>query len=181
MELLENLRIARMYVHVILEDESEGRMVWWKRYEGLLERKPVPAKEVLKDFLAKELVEICEAFPPAKEDVAFEIESQRVRFADKLEHMPKVSLAMAELLAKIVTLELEREHDAVAHLFRNGEHKESCAAPYAEDALMFLWPLVVDVLLQRKEEAQNALSRRDLIDIVERFRSQFRSRRMLLM
>jgi hypothetical protein len=156
-------------------------MVWWKRYEGLLERKPVPAKEALKDLLAKELVEICEAFPPAKADVAFEIEGQRLRFADKLEHMPKIDLGMAEMLAKIVTLELEREHDAVSHLFRNGGHKEACASPYAEDALFFLWPLVIDVLLQRKEEAQNAISRRDLVEVVERFLGAFRARRMMLM
>lgn len=156
-------------------------MVWWKRYEALLESKPVPAKDALLDLLAAELVELCEGFPPREDEVSFEVEQQRARFADKLARMPKIDLAMAEALAHIVTLDLEREHDAVSAWFRNREFDSTCRHPYAEDALLFLWPFVVEHLHQRKDEAQHALTRRDLVEIVARFGAKYRKRRMLLM
>jgi len=156
-------------------------MAWWKRYEALLESKPVPAKDALMDLLAKELVELCEAFPPRSDEVEFELEQQRARFADKLERMPKIDLAMAEALVHVVTLDLAREHDAVSAWFRNRVFEDTCTHPYAEDALLFLWPFVVELLHQRKDEARNALTRRDLSEIVARFGQRYRARRMMLM
>lgn len=153
---------------------------WWKRYEPLLEAKAVPAKEAVMDLMAKELCEICEAFPPRASDVGWEDPRKQARFAPILEDLPRVSLDQADLLGRIVALDLAHEIDAIDHLFRNRHHKEACPTKDHEEALHFLWPLMVEVLLARKEELQGLLKGKDLVEVAERFRRRFRERRMLL-
>ena len=66
--------------------------LWWKRYEPILEARPQPAREVLKDLVAKELVEIWQAFPPKEGELAFEDERLALRMRGRLHELPALDV-----------------------------------------------------------------------------------------
>jgi hypothetical protein len=151
----------------------EEAEMWWKPYEPLLEAKSRPAGDVLLDYLARELTDVCEAFPPAPDEIEWQSSRAEARFASQLEHMPRVDANLAALLARIVIWDLQGEIEAIDHLFRNENHREACPTHLHEEALHFLWAFMMEHLLSRQEEAEGKLKRRDLVVVVERFAERF--------
>lgn len=154
--------------------------MWWKPYESILERKPVEAKEALLDLLAQELVEGLEAFPPADQDMAWSDPVLEHRFAGKMATLPKVDVPMVDILAQILTFELEHEPEKVDHLLRNDLHREAFPTAAHDGALQLLWRGTLEHLYVRKEDASGALKSKDLVTIVERMADRFRRKAMLV-
>ena len=149
---------------------------WWKPYESFLERKPQPAVEVLIDMLAQELCEVCEAFPPAEADVSWLDDKTRARFSGQLEQLPGVDVEMARGLARLIRWDLKNDFEAVDHHLRNGHHKEAFPTAAHEETLHFLWPLMRELLFERKDALQGTLKRHDLLRILDRFDAIFAAR-----
>jgi hypothetical protein len=152
--------------------------MWWKRYEPILEAKAKPGEEVVLDLMAQELCDICEAFPPRPSDIAWEDDRRRRRFAPQLGDMPAVDLPFAKLLAALLRFDLGHEPEAIDHLFRNELHRAACPTPLHEEAMFFLWPALVEVLLAHKEELTGRLRTKDLLSVIDRFEAGFEKRRM---
>ncbi len=150
--------------------------MWWKKYEPLLEQKPISGAEAVKDLVARELVEMLEAFPPDEADVAWEDPALEKRLRGRLAGLPRLDAPFVELLARIVTLDLQHEIEAIDHTMRNDLHREAAPTPAHVDALHMLWRAVVEQLYQRKDEARGVLKGKDLVDIVEKMRARFAAR-----
>src|SRR5688500_5577346 len=96
---------------------------WWKRYEPILEAKAIPAKEAVKDLMAKELVELWELFPPAESDVEFEDPRLAAKLKGRMHELPKLDAPFVTVLARVLAWDLKHEVDAIDHLFRNDLHR----------------------------------------------------------
>lgn len=155
--------------------------MWWKRWEPILEQKPVPAEDVLLELLAKELCDLVESFPPAEADVEWQDDRTRARYAGRLAALPPPDLDTVDLLAKILVHDLRHEQDAIDFLFRNDHHRAACPTPEHVDALHLLWQVALDQLLYRQEQLRTPLPRRTLVRVVERFRERFRVRKQHLL
>lgn len=151
---------------------------WWKRYEPILEARPVPAIEALKDLIAKELVELWEAFPPPESEVDFEDEQLAARLKGRLHELPALDAKMVTTLALLLTWDLAHEVDAIDHHFRNDHHRDAAPTLQHVEALHLLWRGLLEHLYVRKEETQ-VLKTKDLVDIVNRARDRFVLRRAL--
>lgn len=153
---------------------------WWKRYEPLLEARPVPAKEALKDLIAKEIVELFEQFPPPEHEVEFEDAHLRAKLQGRMHELPKLDIAMVTLVCRLLQMDLEHDVDAIDHLMRNDHHRAAATTPAHVDALHLLWRGLLEHLYSRKEETRGALKTKDLVDVVERARDRFAQRRSAL-
>lgn len=150
---------------------------WWKKYEPILEARPRPGEEVIKDLIAKELVELFESFPPDERNVEWEDAALERRFKGRLGELPRLDIAMVNALARLVTWDLDHEIEAIEHWFRNDQHRTEAPTPAHVEALHFLWRTVAEHLYQRKEECRGVLKRQDLIDIVAQAQHRYRVRR----
>jgi hypothetical protein len=156
-------------------------MFWWKRYEPILEQKPVAGDVAIADLIAKELVEVLEAFPPAEEQVDWSDENFARRYRGRLALLPRLDARFVAQLLEIVKLDLEHESEKIDWIFRNAHQRESCPTPLHDDALKLLWPVIVEHLYQRKEDCEDILKRKHLLDICTRAEERFRQRAMRLM
>lgn len=150
--------------------------MWWKRYEPLLDARPVPVREALIDLIAKELAEMCETFPPPEGIVEWQDEHLRRRLEGRLAELPKIDGAMADLVSKLIALDLAHEIEAIDHLFRNEGFRDACPSEAHLDAVKLCWRAGLEVLYQRKDELPDHLRRADLIEIAERFPLRYRRR-----
>lgn len=153
---------------------------WWKRYESILEARPVPAIEALKDLIAKELVEVFEQFPPPEHEVEFEDAKLRARLQGRMHELPKLDIAMVTLVCRLLRMDLEHDIDAIDHLIRNDHHREAATTIVHLDAMHLLWRGLLEHLYARKEDTHGALKTRDLVEIVEKARDRFAQRRSAL-
>lgn len=151
-------------------------MFWWKRYEPILEAKAVPAKDALVDLLAKELVEMCQSFPPEERQVEWHDENLRRRLQGRLQELPKADPALVDEVSRLMVWDLEREFEAIDHYFRNQAFGAACPTALHVEALQLLWRVGVEVLLTRKDEAQHHLKRKDLVDAAKKLPEIFRRR-----
>ena len=151
--------------------------LWWKKYEPILEAKPRAGEEVVKELIAKELVELYESFPPDERQVEWEDATLERRFRGRLAELPRLDAALVRALSRIVTWDLDHEIEAIEHFFRNELHREGAPSPAHVDALHFLWRTVMEHLHVRKDECRGALKRKDLVEIVEQARARFEARR----
>jgi hypothetical protein len=152
--------------------------MWWKRYEPILEAKPKPGEEVVLDLMAQELCDICEAFPPKASDIHWEDSRRQQRFGPKLPDMPAIDLPLVRLIASLLRFDLGHEPEAIDHLFRNELHRAACPTPLHEEAVFFLWPGLVEVLLAHKEELSGRIKTKDLLSVIDRFEKRFEKRRV---
>jgi hypothetical protein len=148
--------------------------LWWKPYEPLLEAKAKPAIEVVKELLAKELVELFQSFPPAERDVQWEDASLERKFKGRLVEMPKLDIKMVDLICKVVEWDLSHENDAIDHFLRNDQHRDAAPTQDHVDAMHLLWRVVVEQLYARKDECQGLLKGKDLVDVVSEAAVRFR-------
>lgn len=151
---------------------------WWKRYEPLLETKAVSGTEALIDLIAKEIVELWEAFPPKENDVAWEDPKLQARLAGRLMDLPKLDGPFVDLVATLVSWDLQHDVDAIEHLLRNNHHRQAAPTSNHVEAMHLLWRAVLEHVYQRKDDAQGILKTADLVTILERARVRFRARRM---
>ncbi len=155
-------------------------MLWWKPYEPLLEQKPVAGDVAIADLIAKELVELLEAFPPAEDAVDWTDENVARRFRGRLATLPRLDARFVAQLLALVRLDLEHQHDQIDWIFRNGHHRDACPTPLHDETLKLLWPVVVEHLYQRKEECRGILKRPQLIAICVQAEERFRKRALRL-
>ena len=147
--------------------------MWWKPYEELMERKPVEARVAVRALLAKDLAETWAAFPPDESTIDWLDEHLARRLRGRVDVLPRVSPDVADLVARLVTLDLTHEQDAIDHLFRNDHHRVACATVDDVDALHLLWRSTTETLLQRREECP-AITRGDLVTVVNEAAGRFR-------
>jgi hypothetical protein len=147
--------------------------MWWKPYEELMERKPVEARVAIRDLLAKDLAETWAAFPPDESTIDWLDEHLARRLRGRVHELPRLSPDVADLVARLVTLDLTHEQAAIDHLFRNDHHRVVCPRVDDVDALHLLWRHTTDTLLQRREDCA-AITRADLVTIVNDAAARFR-------
>lgn len=151
-------------------------MFWWKPYEALMERKPVTGDVAIVELLAKELVEFIEAFPPAEDSIDWSDASFAARYRDRLHTLPRLDSRFVAQLFEIIRLDLDHETDRVDWLLRNDHHRDACPTQAHIDALMLLWPVLVEHLYSRKEECRGVVKRTHLHDVCEQTVARFRTR-----
>jgi hypothetical protein len=152
---------------------------WWKRYEPILEQKPVSGPDAVVDLIARELVEVLEAFPPAEDAIEWEDQALAAKLKGNLHELPRLDGAFVDLLAKVITWDLEQEIEAIDHLMRNHLHRDAAPTERHVQALHLLWRALLEHLYQRKEEAGGILKRAHLVAIVEKARVRYRTRQDL--
>ena len=151
-------------------------MFWWKPYEALMETRPVSGADAVVDLVAKELVEVLEAFPPREADVDWSDERLAARYRGRLAELPRPDVRFVDLLFHLVRLDLDHEAEQIDWLLRNGHHKDACPTSAHDDALLLLWPVVVEHLYQRKEECRGILKRAHLLAVCDKVVERFRRR-----
>ncbi len=154
---------------------------WWKRYEPILEARPQPVQTVLVQEMGKALCDLCEAFPPARDEVAFADDKSAARFGPRLSDMPRCDLGFVETVCDILRLELEHDVLGLADYLNHDRYRTGCPTEDHVEALFFLWPILLELLFSWKESVKTGLKQRDLIAVVDAFAARFKKRRMLLM
>lgn len=144
-------------------------MVWWKPYEALLEAKAVPAKEVLLDLIADELVEICTTFPPRASDIIWFDGALRDTWAHRIDGLPPINASMASIMGQLLHWDLQHEIEAIDHFVRNRLWRNGCSSELEWGAVQICWRYGLELLYQRKEDCTGILKRADLTQIVHRF------------
>ena len=144
--------------------------VWWKRYEPILEAKPISGHDAVVDLMAKELVEMLEQFPPAEADVEWEDPALEKRLRGHLAELPKLDADLVDVIGRAVILDLEHIPEGVDSVLREAATRSHYQA--AE----LVWRAILEHLYARKEEAP-FLKRKDLVAVVDKMRSRFRERR----
>jgi len=153
-------------------------MFWWKPYEALMEQKPKAGDRVIVELIAKELVEQLEAFPPAEDSIDWSDETARRKYQGRLYTLPGLDARFVGQLLEIVRLDLDHDTDRLDWLIRNDHHRDACPTQAHVDALMLLWPVVVEHLYTRKDECNGILKRAHLIEICTDAEARFRQRRL---
>lgn len=156
-------------------------MFWWKRYEHILEKKPVSGKEAVLDLLAQELAEMCATFPPAEDAVEWVDMRLANRMQGQMASMPRMDQERVEVLCHVIALDLAHEQEELDHFMRNERYSHAFPTPMHRDVLLFLWHSAVELLLDTKDKLAenpngNTLKRADLIEAVKRTPLQFRRR-----
>ncbi len=156
-------------------------MFWWKRYEPILEQKPVSGDVAIAGLIAKELVEMLEAFPPGELDVEWTDDNFAKKYRGRLHELPKPDARFVAQLLEIVRLDLEHDTDRIDWILRNNHHREACPSDASVDALKLLWPVIVEHLYQRKDDCNGILKKQHLIDICEDAAARFRKNALRIM
>ena len=151
-------------------------MFWWKPWEAMMERKPVSGDVAIVELLGKELVEFLEAFPPAEDTVDWSDSSFAARYRGRLESLPRLDSRFVGQLVEIIRLDLDHETERLDWLLRNDHHREACPTAGHRDALLLLWPVLIEHLYSRKEECQGILTRRHLHEVLQDAEQRFRTR-----
>ncbi len=141
-----------------------------------METKPVSGSDAIVDLIASELVDVLEAFPPRESDVDWSDERRAARYRGRLAELPRPDVLFVEVLVRLVQLDLQHESEQIDWFMRNGHHKQACPSPAHDDALLLLWPVVVEHLYQRKEECGGILKRAHLLAICDKVVERFRRR-----
>lgn len=136
------------------------------RWDFLLETKPVPLVEHLKDEVAKLLARELESWPPPMT----ELDPGWVRkHATVFEPgAPRPPDALYREAFRLARWELERDVEAVDDYMRNQRFVERGLAPTDKSALLVLSRWLTEQLLQLTEATENRVKRKDLIDILEK-------------
>jgi len=156
-------------------------MFWWKRYEAILEQKPVSGDVAVADLIAKELVEMLEAFPPAEQDIEWTDDNFARRYQGRLHELPRLDARFVAQLLEIVKLDLDHDTDKIDWIWRNDHHREACPSAAHVDALRLLWPVIVEYLYQRKDECQGVMKRSHLMGICDNAIARFRKNALRIM
>jgi hypothetical protein len=151
-------------------------MFWWKPWEALMERKPVSGEVALVELLAKEVVEVLEAFPPAEDTVEWTDPSFAARYRGRLASLPRLDSQFVGQLFELVRLDLDHDTERIEWLLRNNHHRSACPTAAHVDALMLLWPTVLEHLYARKDDARGILKRGHLLQICAEAEVRFRTR-----
>ncbi len=150
-------------------------MFWWKPYEALMETKPKSGDAAIAELLAKELVEFLEAFPPAEDSIDWADDAFAAKYRGRLAELPRIDAAFCTQLLEIVQLDLNHETERIDWLLRNDHHRGACPTQAHIDALMLLWPVVVEHLYSRKDECNGILKRSHLLTVCADAERRFRS------
>ena len=151
-------------------------MFWWKPYEALMEQKPVAGDVAVSELIAKELVEMLAAFPPAEDEIDWTDENFARRYRGRLATLPRLDPRFVACLMQIVRLDLDHDAEQIDWLLRNEHQREACPTPLHDDTLKLLWPVVVEHLYQRKDECKGILKRSHLTAICTQTEERFRQR-----
>jgi hypothetical protein len=141
-----------------------------------MERKPVSGEVALVELLAKEVVEVLEAFPPAEDTVDWTDASFAARYRGRLASFPRLDSQFVGQLFELVRLDLEHDTDRIEWLLRNDHHRPACPTAAHVDALMLLWPTLLEHLYARKDDCQGILKRSHLVQICVEAEQRFRTR-----
>jgi hypothetical protein len=151
--------------------------MWWKRYERILDQKPVTTREALIDLLAKEQCEMLEAFPPDESQIEWSDEKLAAKFRGRMHEMPAPDPAQVDLLCTVLAHDLQHETDRIDWIFRNDKHRDVCPTQDSVEVLHLLWRTCLEVLYTRKDELSAHLKTADLVRVVEKTAKLFRARR----
>jgi hypothetical protein len=139
----------------------------WRPYERILDGKARPAVDVLKDLIARELLDALDQFPPPESDLEWEDAALEQRLRGRLHELPRVDDALADLVLELVALDVGHQLEQIDHMLRNQHHRERAPTQLHVDAMHLLWRGLVEHLYARKEDAGAILKGRDLVDIAE--------------
>jgi hypothetical protein len=156
-------------------------MFWWKPYEALMEQKPKSGDAAIAELLAKELVEFLEAFPPAEDTIDWADDAFAAKYRGRLHELPKVDVPFCATLFELVQLDLNHETERIDWIIRNDHHRASCPTQAHIDALMLLWPVLVEHLYTRKDECKGILKRAHLLEICADTERRFRAKQQRLL
>lgn len=137
---------------------------WWKRYEHILEAKPVEARLVLRDLLARECAELCRDFPPAAGTVSWLDPNLERRIGGRMAELPRPDEALVRVVSQLVVWDLEHENGAIDSFIRNARYREACPTADHETVMHFLWRGILEHLAVRKEEAEGRLRTADVVE-----------------
>ncbi|MEN9800844.1 MAG: hypothetical protein RL653_4541 [Pseudomonadota bacterium] len=136
------------------------------RWSWVLEQKPRPVLEVLKDEVAKLLEKELRRWPlPVEElDPAYAARHASAFALDA----PRPALAVYRQAFLLARWELEREVLAVDEYFRNERYLEAGLGPTDKPALLVLSRWLTEQMLALAEATAGRVKRPDLVDMLER-------------
>ncbi len=139
------------------------------RYDWLYELKPVPLKDKVMDEVARHVARDLRGWPPPVEE--WLSEKERARFAPLYDDPVRPDDSLLRYACRIVRLELNREYEAIDYEMRNERWREHGSSERDGESMQLLVRWLVDVLLAVREHSGQRLTRRDLMEIVDRIES----------
>lgn len=136
------------------------------RWERLLDSKPIPIIEHLKDEVAKMLTKDLEAWPPPMFDIdpAYAQKNAAVIGPDAKKPDQKTFLEAI----RIAKWDLGREFDAYDDYMRNQRYLERGLQETDRAVLLFLQNWLTEQLLGLGEATESRIKRKDMIEILDR-------------
>lgn len=142
----------------------------WDRIDWLYAQRPVPTRDVYLDLVGGELYELCLAFPPTPDEIAFLDENARSRFAPQLDRMapPAVDLMLA--VADLLDWEIDHEVERIDDYMRNERYRDVAPTPIVVETMHLLYRGLLERLLERQENSTRRVLRRELHKAIASFR-----------
>lgn len=142
----------------------------WDRIDWLYAQRPVPTLDVYLDLVGRELYELCLAFPPAGNEIAFLDENVRARFAPLLDQMTAPTADLMLGVADLLDWEIEHEVERIDDYMRNERYGRVAATPIEVESLHLLYRGLFERLLERQENSTRRVPRHELHKAVASFR-----------
>lgn len=136
------------------------------RWERILDSKPIPVIEHLKDEVAKLLTKDLATWPPQMMDVDPDYAARNVSTLgpDAKKPEPKVFLEAVRL----TKWDLDREFDAYDDYIRNERFIERGLAATDKPVLLLLQRWLTEQLLALGEATEGRIKRKDMLDVLDR-------------
>ncbi len=135
-------------------------------YEWLYELRPVPIKEKVIEEVARHILRDLERWPPPVE--AWQDDASAARFEPLYEDPRRPPPALWRRALQLVRWEMEHEYEAIDDTMRNERWREDGGGEQAHMALLLIWRWLTEVLLAVREHSRQALTRADLIEVIDR-------------
>ncbi|MFL5319193.1 MAG: hypothetical protein ACJ790_06015 [Myxococcaceae bacterium] len=136
------------------------------RWDHLLETKPIPLLEHLKDEVAKLLAKELANWPPPMEELDPAFLQKNAQLFEPGAQRPK-DLVYVEAF-RLTRWEMERNVDAVDDYMRNSRFVERGLEPTDKSALLVLSRWLTEQMLALSESTNGRTKRKDLIEILDR-------------
>lgn len=154
--------------------------MWWKPYEALMERKAVPARSVLIDMLANEMVDMAQRFPPDEVQWDEAAPTFPAALRGKMHALLAPTHAQVQLALELCALDLSHEYEAIEHALNGAVLREEIHTKLQREAVVLLWQCLVEMLLGWKEQSAGAIKRADLREAAARAIERHRKLRLIV-
>lgn len=136
------------------------------RWERILESKPIPVLEHLKDEAAKFLARDLQSWPPPMIEIDADYAKKNIDVVGPDSKRPEDKVLLEAI--RLAKWDLDREFDAFDEYMRNQRYLDRGLRESDRAVLLFLQRWLTEQLLGLNEATEGRVKRKDMLDVLDR-------------